>query len=283
VLESFEPNLVNHWNFENPVEDDPAQEQDLGFSGTDLWLVNGGPDMRVDDPAHPHSTTSMQTQQVNPEHPPTNEDWKAGVFDIDGVESLGAFSEAEGTTIMGFFKQTGDNPSRNTNSADPDAMFNAVGMAGILSGGSEGHLVRSLLEVINVDGEPRLVGLARRLDDQPSNIYAAEADWQELFPTDEWAHIAATFDFTDGTMALYVDGEPVDGFYTDEGDPWDLEGEGPHLTSPALPTGIKIGGSYPQNDGEQNPCNCRMDELKFLDRAATAEEIADQYALYVAD
>jgi hypothetical protein len=281
VAPSLAPNLINHWDFEHPVSGDPGLERDLGVSGTDLWLVNGGPDMRVQDGAYPASTFAMQTKQVNPVNPPSHEDWKAGVFDANGVESLNAFNEVAGITVMGWFKQTGPNPNRNTNSSNPDAMFNAVGMAGVLSGDSEGHAVRALLEVINVSGELRLVALGRRIDGAASNTFAAHEDWQTLFPHDEWVHIAATFDYNDGTMALYHNGEPVDGFYTNTGDPWNVSGPGPHFSSPTDPTGIKIGGSFPQNTGEQNPCNCRMDSLMFLDRVVTADEVAEQYQAYV--
>jgi hypothetical protein len=135
--------------------------------------------------------------------------------------------------------------------------------------------------VINVDGELRLVALSRRIDGAASNTFAADEDWQELFPHDEWAFIAATFDYDDGTMALYKNGEPLDGFYTNPGDPWEVDGPGPHYTSPTDPTGIKIGGSFPQNTGEQNPCDCRMDSLMFLDRVVTAEEVQHQYQAFL--
>ena len=83
-------------------------------------------------------------------------------------------------------------------------------------------------------------------------------------------HLAATFDYTTGEMALYRNGEPLDGFYTTAGDPWQVDGTG---TSDTLPRGIKIGGSFPQDTVERNPCNCRMDSLMFLDRAVTAKEV----------
>jgi hypothetical protein len=281
VLPSLVPNLVAHYDFEHPVPGDPALEADLGFSGTDLWLVNGGPDMRVQDGAYPASTYSLQTRQVNPVFPPSNEDWKAGVYDADGVASLNAFNAVQGITVMGWFKQTGPNPNRNTNSPNPDAMFNAVGMAGVLSGDSEGHAVRALLEVISVSGELRLVALGRRIDGAASNTFAASEDWQTLFPRDEWAHLVATFNYDDGTMALYKDGQPLAGFYTNTGDPWGVAGPGPHFSSPTDPAGIKIGGSFPQNNREQNPCNCRMDSLLFLDRVVTPQEVQQQYQAYV--
>lgn len=59
-------------------------------------------------------------------------------------------------------------------------------------------------------------------------------------------------------------------------------GDGPHFTSPSDPAGIKIGGSFPQNTAEANPCNCGMDYLVFLDRVATPDEIAAQYAGFTA-
>lgn len=90
-------------------------------------------------------------------------------------------------------------------------------------------------------------------------------------------HLAATYDFTTGTMVLYRNGEPVDGFYTITGDPWQVSGPGPHVTSATDPRGIKIGGSFPQNTLERNPCDCRMDGLMFLDSVIPASDIAKQY------
>ena len=79
-------------------------------------------------------------------------------------------------------------------------------------------------------------------------------------------------------MALYRNGQAVEGFYTNAGDPWQVDGTG---TSPTNPRGIKIGGSFPQDTREQNPCNCRFDSLMFLDTAATAKEVAKQYRRFV--
>ena len=39
-------------------------------------------------------------------------------------------------------------------------------------------------------------------------------------------HLTATFDYTTGKMALYRNGEPLDGFYTTAGDPWQVDGTG---------------------------------------------------------
>jgi len=276
VHPSLRHNLVAYYDFEHPVPENPAYEMDLGFSGTDLQLVNGGPAMRVADGAYPASATSLQTRQVDPERA-GNDDWKAGVYSPTGVASLNAFNRAKAVTIMGWFKMTGENPSPNSNTANPSDRYNAVGLAGILSGDSDGHAVRALLELINVDGQLRLVALGRRLDEGASQTFAASEEWQALLPQGEWVFLAATFDFTTGAMALYHNGQPLDGFYVRSDDPWGVAGPGRHYTSATDPRGIKIGGSFPQNTRETNPCNCRMDSLMFLDRAVTAAEIRLQY------
>jgi Glucose / Sorbosone dehydrogenase/Concanavalin A-like lectin/glucanases superfamily len=270
------PHLVAHYDFEHPVPGNPAQEQDQGFSGTYLELVNGGPAMRVADGAHPGSSTSIQTRQVNP-MVAGNDDWKAGTYSAAGAPSLRAFNQVRETTIMGWFKMTGQNPSPNSNTASPDDFFGAIGLAGILSGDSDGHAVRALLELINVNGVLRLVALGRRIDGRNSQTFAASEDWRALLPDGEWVFLAATFDFETGTMALYRNGEPLDGFYVRSDDPWEVAGPGPHYTSPTDPKGIKIGGSFPQNTRETNPCNCRMDSLMFLDRTVNANEVRQQY------
>jgi hypothetical protein len=173
---------------------------------------------------------------------------------------------------------TGVNPSPNTTTADPDDVYNAVGLAGVLSGNSEGHAVRALLEVIDVSGTLRLVALGRRIDGASSQTFAADEDWRTLLPPNTWVFLAATFDYDNGTMALYKNGRPLSGFYTLPGDPWAITGDPePDLTSATDPAGIKIGGSFPQNTLERNPCNCRMDSLMFLDRAVLPAEVRQQY------
>jgi hypothetical protein len=161
--------------------------------------------------------------------------------------------------------------------SNPDDTYNAIGLAGILSGNSDGHGVRALLELINVNGELKLVALGRRLDEGASQTFAANEDWRTLLPRDTWVHIAATFDFSAGTMALYKNGKPIPGTYTVAGDPWVVSPPGAEVTSPTDPRGIKIGGSFPQNTVERNPCNCRMDSLMFLDRSVAALEVNQQY------
>jgi hypothetical protein len=279
VLESFERDLVANYDFEHPVAGNPSWEDDQGFSGTDIELVNGGGAMRVLDGAFRSSTHSMQAQQVNPTAA-GNDDWKAGIFSPTGVPTLHPFNAVRETTVMGWFKMTGQNPSPNSNSANPDDFYGAIGLAGVLSGDSDGHAVRALLELIQVNGTMRVVALARRVDGSSSQTFAAIEDWQTILPPNEWVFLAATFDFDTGAMALYRNGQPLEGFYTLPGDPWGVAGPPePDFTSATNPRGIKIGGSFPQNTRETNPCNCRMDSLMFLDRAVSKREVKRQYRL----
>ncbi|MDF9714552.1 PQQ-dependent sugar dehydrogenase [Nocardioides sp. ChNu-153] len=277
VSPSVADDVVARYDFEHPLAVDGTREEDAGASGTLLNLVNGGKRQRVLDPAFGGSISSLQTQQVNPAQA-GNDDWRAGVYDPNGVASLDRFAGAEQITVMGWFKMSGDQyPLLNSNTPAPDDRYNAVGLAGVLSGNSDGHGVRALLELINVDGQLKLVALGRRLDDGASKTLAAHADWRTILPADTWVHLAATFDYTTGEMRLHRNGLPLRASYTATGDPWQVDGTG---TSPTLPRGLKIGGSYPQNTREQNPCNCRMDELVFLDRAIRPGEVAAQYARY---
>jgi hypothetical protein len=277
VLHGLRRNLVAYYDFEHPVPGDPAVERDQGFSRTNIDLVNGGGSMRVRDGAFPGSRYSIQTKQVDPAGAGTD-DWKAGVYSATGVPGLRAFSSAREASIMGWFKTTGPNPSPNTMTPDPSDRYDAVGLAGVLTGDSQGHNVRALLEVISVSGELRVVALGRRLDTGSSQTFAANEDWRRVLPMDEWVFLAATFDFDDGTMRLYKNGKPLEGSYVLPGDPWALAGPPePDLTSATDPRGIKIGGSFPQNTEEKNPCNCRMDSLMFLNRVVTPWEVRQQY------
>lgn len=281
VLPSLRPHLAAYYDFEHPVRGNPARERDLGFSRTDIDLVGGGTRMRTYDGAHRGSRASLQVRQVTPATK-GNDDWKAGVYGPSGVPTLRAFNGVEGMTVMGWFKMTGPNPALNSNTAAPDDRYGAVGLAGVLSGDSDGHAVRGLLEIIEVNGELRLVALGRRVDGSASQTFAASEDWRTLLPVGEWVFLAATFDFDTGAMALYRNGRPLDGSYTVPGDPWDLAGPGPHRASPTDPRGIKIGGSFPQNTVERNPCDCRMDSLMFLDNAVGGDRIRAQYRLMAA-
>jgi hypothetical protein len=278
IAPSLDDNLVAYYDFEHPFAvSNTKNEVDQGSSRTLLSLINGGHGMRMNDGAYPASNNSIQLQQVNPTVN-GNDDWKAGVWNENGVPSLAPFRAAKGITLMGWVKMTGDGPSLNSTTADPNDRFNAIGLTGLLSGNSDGHGVRALLELISVNGELRLVALGRRIDTGASQTFAASEDWHKLLPQGEWVHLAATFDYTTGKMALYRNGVPVDGFYTTPGDPWQIDGTG---TSDTLPRGIKIGGSFPQNTLERNPCNCRMDSLMFLDRAVSSDEVTAQYQRFV--
>ena len=206
--------------------------------------------MRVDDGAFPGSNNSIQTQQVNPTVA-GNDDWKAGVWNATGVPTLDAFRGVEQTTVMGWFKMTGKNPNPNSNTPDPNDRYNAVGLAGILSGDSDGHGVRALLELINVNGELRLVALGRRIDER------GVADLRRVAGLAGPAARRASgctsprrSTTRPATMALYRNGKPLDGFYVTPGDPWQVDGTG---TSDTLPRGIKIGGCFPQDTREQQP------------------------------
>jgi hypothetical protein len=279
VVPSLAPNLVAFYDFEHPSPGDAAVELDLGLSGTSIDLVNGGAAMRVADGAYPGSTTSLQLQQVRPTVK-GNDDWKSGRYSTSGVPSLSAFSRVRGITVMGWFKMTGTNPSPNSNTSSTTDFYDAVGLAGLLSGDSDGHEVRALIELFQVNGKIRLVALGRRQDDQSSQVFAANEDWHTILPQNTWVFLAATLNYDTGAMALYRNGQPVPGSYSVDGDPWKIHGGGgPFATSPTNPRGIKIGGSFPQNNRENNPCACRMDALMFLDRDASAGEIAQQYAL----
>ncbi|WP_419993150.1 LamG-like jellyroll fold domain-containing protein [Streptomyces boninensis] len=278
VLPGLRKNLVAHYDFGHPVPGSPAEEQDRGRSGTDIQLIGGGPAMRVPDAAFPGAGPALQAAQINP-GTAGNDDWKAGLYAAAGVPTLHAFNGAKGATVMGWFKMTGDNPAPDSNTPDPDDRYGAIGLIGVLAGNSDGHGVRALLELIEVKGELRVVALGRRLDDGASQTFAASADWRSVLPQGEWVHLAATFDYDDGSMALFRNGKRLDGFYAVDGDPWGVEGPGEHRASPTDPAGIKIGGSFPQNNRERNPCNCRMDSLMFLDRAVSAAEVRQQHRM----
>ena len=268
--------VVAYYDFEHPFAVDGAVELDQGPSETLLKLLNGGWGMRVDDSAYRGSNNAIQLQQVDT-NADGNDDWKAGVWNGEGVSSLSGLNGVEGLSIMGWFKMTGENPAPNTTTVEPDDVYGAVGLVGVLSGSSDGHTVRGLLEISEVDGTLRLVALGRRLDDGGSLTFAADQDWRELLPDGQWVHLAATFDYSAGKMTLYRNGAALPGFYTADNDPWKVDGSG---ASPTDPRGFKIGGSFPQDDRERNPCNCRTDALMFLRRALSDDEVAQQYGMY---
>lgn len=277
VIPGLAPNLVAFYDFEHPSPANAAVELDQGPSGTNLNLVNGGAAMRVADGGYPRSTTSLQLKQVRPSTA-SNDDWKAGVYSSSGVASLNGLSRVQGITVMAWVKMTGQNPSPNSNTSSTTDFYGAVGLAGILSGDSNGHQARALIELFEVNGRMRMVALGRRIDPEPWQVYAADEDWRTLLPQNTWVNLAATLNYNTGVMALYKNGAPVPGFYGVSGDPWGIGGGGgPFYTSATNPRGIKIGGSFPQNTRENNPCNCRFDSLMFFDRPAHPLEVRLQY------
>ena len=278
MLPSLVSNLVCRYDFEHPVAGNTTKEADLGFSGTDINLINGGAAMRTNDGAYAASAFSLQTQQLNPTIN-ANDDWKAGIYLTNGLSSLSAFSSVTGITFMGWVKPTGTNPNLNSTTVSSTDYYNAVGLFGLLSGSSEGHAVRALLEVIDVSGTLRLVALGRRIDSGSSLTLAATNDWQTLLPSNTWTHLTATFDFDNGTMALYRNGVPLGATYTTSGDAWNIVGGAePDVTSATNPAGIKIGGSFPQNTQERNAFNGRFDDLMFFNKVLSAAEVQSQFA-----
>jgi len=276
VYPSLSPALVAHYDFDHPARYDASQEEDQGASGTPIALLNGGRRMRVWDGPHAAAGSSVQVGQVDPANLGQN-DWKAGIYATDGVESLSAFNAVRGITIATWVKMLGDGPALNTNTPEPDDRYTAMGIAGLLSGTSDGHDVRALLELIQVEGTLRVVALGRRLDGGRSQTFAAEDDWHAILPKNEWVHLVATFDFTTGVMKLYRNGQPIRGFQVATDDPWELAAGGQLTTSATNPRGIKIGGSFPQNTAEKNPGESRIDDVMFLDRVLTQLEINQQY------
>jgi Concanavalin A-like lectin/glucanases superfamily len=273
---SLAAHLQVYYDFEHPAPGNPGRELDLGLSGTHLALINGGPRMRVKGGPHDVSPSGLELGQIEPASS-GNDDWKAGVFDANGVATLSAFNAVQGTSLLAWVEMFGNSPGLNSNTPEPADRYNAIGLVGLLSGDSDGHGVRALLELIQVQGTLRLVALGRRLDGGRSQIFAARDDWRALLPVGQWVHLAASFDFSTGSMKLYRNGEPIAGAYTATDDPWALAGGGDLRTSATNPRGIKIGGSFPQNTREANPCPCRMDDVMMLDRVLTEHEINEHY------
>lgn len=282
VLPALARNLVVYYDFDHPAGDDAAREMDRGLSRTPLELVNGGAAMRVEDAAYARAGRALETRQAHPDRD-GNDDWKAGNYDASGLPSLSAFNAVTGVTLMGWVKPTGQNPAPDSTTPAPADTFGAVGLFGILSGTSDGHLVRALIEVIDMGGTYRLVALGRREDGGESLLLAADGDWRAALPANEWTHVAATFDYDEGVMALYRNGEPLAATYASEDDRWRVAGAPePDRTSATDSAGIKIGGSYPQNTVERNPFNGRFDDLMFFDRSLTSDEVRAQFLGFAA-
>jgi hypothetical protein len=277
VLLALAPNLICRYDFDHPVATNSAHETNLGAAAADLNLINGGAAQRTNDGAYPGSLFCLQTQQVNPTTS-GNDDWKAGFYQTNGMPALSNFASVTGITLMGWIKPTGTNPNLDTTTSgnQTNDYYNAVGLFGLLSGTSEGHAVRALLEIITVNSSYQLVALGRRLDSGNSLTLAATNDWHVLLPSNVWTHFTATFDFDNGTMALYRNGQPVVATNTSAANQWAITA-GMDVTSATSPAGIKIGGSYPQNTAEKNAFNGRFDDLMFFNRSLTAAEVAAQF------
>jgi hypothetical protein len=56
-----------------------------------------------------------------------------------------------------------------------------------------------------------------------------------------------------------------------------VTGSGTHAASATDPRGITIGGSFAQNAREATSCDCRADNVMFLDRVLTPLEVNQQY------
>jgi hypothetical protein len=277
--EALRPHLVCAYDFEHPASGSPAIELDQGVSGTPLQLINGGAAQRIADGAHSGSRHSLQTRQISPETA-GNDDWKAGCFAPapEGVVSLARFSSAAGITLMGWVKSTSPAlvPAPDTTTPASDDRYNAVCLFGLLHGASDGHPVRALIELFPVEGRLRLVALGRRLDERPGYFLAASEPPDELLPSNTWIHLAATFDYGTGTIALYRNGRPLQTLPPSPiDDPLLVHADpaAPARSSPTTPVGIKIGGSFPQNTRERNPFDGRFDDLFFFDRALSAEDV----------
>ncbi|MFM2294798.1 MAG: hypothetical protein RLZZ350_1211 [Verrucomicrobiota bacterium] len=275
LLPVLATNLICRYDFDHAVATNAAKEQDLGRAGADLNLINGGATMRVNDGAYPGSYFSLQTQQVNPTTS-GNDDWKAGFYQTNGVPTLSNFNAVAGITLMGWVKPTGTNPNLDTTTAATNDFYNAIGLFGLLAGNSEGHAVRALLEIITVGTNYQLVALGRRIDGGSSLTLVATNDWHVLLPSNTWTHLAATFDFDNGTMALYRNGALLPATNTSAANLWNTTAN-LDVTTASNPAGIKIGGSFPQNTAEKNAFNGRFDDLMFFNRAFTAAEVAAQF------
>ncbi len=98
-------------------------------------------------------------------------------------------------------------------------------------------------------------------------------------PPNQWTHLAATFNFETGEIALYKNGKPLAQYTQRNVASWTWKAGEKHVSSNTAAGGIKIAGSYPDNSQEKNPFNGRIDELMFFNKALTAEEVAGQYKL----
>lgn len=259
--------LVNRYTFDHPVEGNPAREQDLGSDKTPIDVFNGA--QRVEGGAFPGSGLALQSKPIEGD---SNNDHKAGTYFSAGSEGPGASTmkgtaKVTGISIMGWFKPT-QAPTRTTS------------MTGILRG-DEGaanpdpHAARALFEIENIGGGIRIVALARQRDtDQRRKIRSTRTIAEDL-PTDQWSHIAATFNFDTGSITLFRNGELVPTIMTEQGS-WSLT-DGTDTTSNTPALGIKIGG---QMEGDTTPFTGLIDEIRVYNVELPATGVTSIQSIY---
>lgn len=280
VLPSLRQALVCHFDFDHPDGARADREIDQGPSGAFLNLVNGGAEMRMKDEAWRGSGHALQTMQTDPESD-GNDDWKAGCFEPGGMASMERFGGAGGITLMGWFKVTGPVPAPNSVTPRVGDLYAGAGLVGVLTGDSDGHFCRALIEILRVDGEMRVVALGRRVDGGATQMGVWESPLAEVLPEGQWTHLAAVFDYEAGIIRVYRNGRLAPMRHYQPGNPWaGGAGSGRDKTSETRAAGLKVGGSYPQNQKERNPFNGRMDDLMAFDRALTTAEVEAQFAQF---
>ena len=112
VEPSIQDDLVAYYDFEHPFR---AQDDDRRARP---GLVRDAAQAGQRRQGHAGRRRRLPGQQQRPWRPsrstPTvngNDDWKAGVWNANGVPTLDAFRGVEQATVMGWFKMTGTNPS----------------------------------------------------------------------------------------------------------------------------------------------------------------------------
>lgn len=282
LLPELQEHLVCAYTFDRPERRNPALERDAGPAGLPLPLVNGGAAMRVPGGAHADSSHALQTRQISP-LVAGHDDWKAGLHRPGGEPALAPFAAVRGLTLLGWVRPDSGRPLQpglRSGTPDPDDRYPAICLFGVLHGASDGHTVRGLIEILPHAGALRLIALGRRLDHGPSLLLAAEAAPDLILPPGRWTHLAATIDFETSTLVLYRNGEALPALPLVTGEPAPSPDEPPRRADATTPTGLKIGGSHPNNSRERNSFDGRFDDLIFLNHPLSADQIRAQFALY---
>lgn len=142
-------------------------------------------------------------------------------------------------------------------------------------GGEEGGLSAIVNRHNREQGEGYLLGLYRH--GSWSLQLGLAGDWTELWAAEEhsvpawqWSHLAATYDSSDGSMKLYLNGREAASRCVAPGKPIRLCGE--DLLIGRNNGAVLLGDSFPLHmfDG-------LMDELRLYDRALSGEEILSMY------